>query len=111
MVAFDMLSHKVGRHVTKLVLQFVDMMVYARAYDASLKHALTSQKMVAELLDSAEPPKEALEDVRKARVVAQTTHDNQSGQDTGNIDPVAPCDVEPTHEQQITVHFGTPQAP
>ena len=54
-------------------------------------------------MDSAAPLTEALEDIRKARVAAQTTHENQAGRDQGQMDSAATREVESSHEQHITV--------
>jgi hypothetical protein len=55
---------KAGPYGARLVLQFIEMVVCARAYGALLKAALKSQITVAELLGSAAPLKDALEDIR-----------------------------------------------
>eukprot|EP00969_Alexandrium_andersonii_P347408 15359773-Alexandrium_andersonii.AAC.1 len=56
--------------------------VYGRSFDSSLRAGLKSQRTVAELLESAQPLKEAIEEFRKASVSEQTGTENASEETT-----------------------------
>ena len=67
MVPPDMSWQKGWPHSTSLLVMIIEMLVYGRTYDASLRAGIKHQKTMTELLDNAQPLKEAIEDTRKAR--------------------------------------------
>ena len=92
-------------HSTTLLLQFIEAVVYGRLYDPSLRAAVKGQKTVSELLETAMPLKEAMEEIRKAKVKEQTEKKDQAtGSTEGNTTKAPlppPDDGANNHDAQI----------
>ena len=80
----------------------IELVVYGRTYDPSLRAGIKHQKTMTELLDTAQPSKEAIEAIRKATVNEQTHMlDEAKGKQAESTAKVAQYDAATDPEQQF----------